>query len=347
VALTDPLAPPAEVAPSWPSWNGRGPGFVEAWHLCVTVPGAGTLALRFRVVIGGAAEPTATVAAAFFDANRATASFGVQRTFPLAAAQTSAATGDEAVIIGIGPSRLTRTGARGAVAGGGHEVTWDLRWAPIAGGPPPTPSAWQAAVGLTQPRRTALADRLEVSGQVSIGRVRIELRGAVGWLDHAAGTRHTERWATARCALFDGAGDVSLEVYSVRPRQLGVPTPPVTIARLRQGSEVIDLGGAVSVARSRARWDAGVYRFDVVGVRHRLVGEVSCLPAQQLDYPLALPGGRAAHAAQAGNADVHVTIHRRGLRGFSTSRLVATGTALLEVGLASRDRLVPRSYHLG
>jgi hypothetical protein len=126
-------------------------------------------------------------------------------------------------------------------------------------------------------------------------------------------------------------------VYSVRPRQLGVPTPPVTIARLRQGSEVIDLGGAVSVARSRARWDAGVYRFDVVGVRHRLVGEVSCLPAQQLDYPLALPGGRAAHAAQAGNADVHVTIHRRGLRGFSTSRLVATGTALLEVGLASRE----------
>lgn len=344
---------PARTAwPSSPKDAGDEAAF-DIWTLSVPVAGVGTLVLRYAVVVGQVApaapasdgsvpgEPTRTgdgrVSAGFF-VTTGDQSVGVERRFPLAAV-----VGDGTTAVAIGPHRLRSTGARGATAGGGHELTWDLRWAeaPLAVRAAPV---WQLAAGLGQPHRRAVAPALKVDGSIGVDGRRHALLGAPATLDHAWGTRHATRWAVARCAAFAERPDVALEASAWRPRHGRVPAPPVTVVRLAIGDERIALDDLRHLPRNRARWDNGVFRFEATGLNLRVVGEVTSRPDQQLAVEAAAPG--AGFLAHSGVADVRLQLHRRrGLTMAPAETLTATATGLLEVGQPERDRLVRRTYH--
>ena len=97
---------------------------------------------------------------------------------------------DHPFAVRIGDAELTPHGARGALAGDGHEVSWDLRWLPAARTHRHLPRVMYRRGGLGD--TTVLTPNLDVPlrGSITVDGTTHTLTGDPGGQTHLWGRNH-------------------------------------------------------------------------------------------------------------------------------------------------------------
>lgn len=158
----------------------------------------------------------------------------------------------------IGGATLDDTSLRGAAAGQGREVAWDLRYtspeAPLLLLPP---NLYEG--GFPKAKALVGSPNAVFTGELVVDGSRHEIDRWVGSQNHNWGSRHTDRYAWGQVAGFDDAPDTFLECATARLRLGPLWTPPMSLLVLRVGDEQIALNALTQALRARGRVDGLVW----------------------------------------------------------------------------------------
>jgi hypothetical protein len=176
-------------------------GFFEIWFLVVFAPHGGRAWwLRYTTFVparNSSGAPRATLWAAAFDAAAAEPAIAVKDVRSLAAYSAG-----DGFAVRIGDATLTNGTARGAIAAGGHEIAWDLRFTPAAYAARRAP--WLLD-HLPLPTRVAHANgEIHCDGSIVVDGARHDLAAAPAVQKHIWGTRRVEELYWLYCPCFDG-----------------------------------------------------------------------------------------------------------------------------------------------
>jgi len=299
----------------------RGPrpgGFFEIWFLVVFAPRGGRAWwLRYTTFVparGATGAPRATLWAAAFDAAAAEPAIAIKDVRPLAAYSAG-----DGFAVRIGDATLTNGTARGAIAAGGHEIAWDIRFAPA-------PRAARRAPWLFDhlplPTRVAHANgEIRCDGSVVVDGTRHDLGGAPAVQKHIWGTRRVEELFWLYCPCFDDADGACIEASAVRlSRRL--PGGPLTTLWLRTPDTEIDATGLAAVRKNRVAVDGTRVEFWSASV-HVVAW---CDPRTLAGWVYRDPRGWDVHVAQSDVASCTVEVRARG----EVRRLASTSGAAVE-----------------
>jgi hypothetical protein len=241
-----------------PRWAGRR-GRYEVWYLTMSAPdGESGYWIRYSLRSPVAGPPERKIWLARFDHVDPSRSFGIN----------GHADGREVEgpIFGVGDALLDAGAARGSLKGGGHEVTWDVRW--------PTgqetvrllpPALYRGNFAPSRPY-TPNPD-VRFGGQIELDGETIDLDGFMGQQGHVEGTRHAERWAWAHCN--DYADGYVLQALSAQGRRGPFLTPFLTHGALRVDGSWEHLRGSL-----KKTWSLGIWRLKLASRTYRVEGEI-------------------------------------------------------------------------
>jgi hypothetical protein len=302
-------------------WGGRR-GRYEGWFLTISDPGRRSgywIRYTLRAPISGPAEPRLWFAA--FSLDDPAATFGINQGH----APEELRLGRSDFDVQIGDAILTSGRATGGIAGGGHEVRWDLIF--------PTGAAtfrilpdlmYRRALAPTKPLTpnpdTAFTGMIEIDGD------RRAVDGLAGQQGHLHGTRHAERWAWIHCSASHEEGMV-FQALSAQGRRGPFLTPFLSFAGLRIGGEWVRLG---NVARRRD-WGLGWWRLTLAGRRHRIEAEVRAEPEAMVQARYLDPDDTPRWCHHTEVASCRLTVWERRAGGWQdVADLTAEGTAHAE-----------------
>jgi hypothetical protein len=312
------------------------PGTYEVWYLTWNHPGDDAGYWLRHVIEPGYAE----LWFARFDAKDPTRSFGVHQRFATATAT------DAPFSVAIGGATLAHDRAAGALAAGGHDVAWDLRWDPAPCTLRLLPDVMYARGGLGETTVHSPNPRVAMSGTVRVDGQTFQLDRVVMGQTHLWGKKHAYSWTWGRCAEFAGS-DALIELLGVRLERRGFRLPPLVLVTLAEGGEMHRLGQFRHVVLNRATWDVGKVTFSARNTRVKIEGELTCTPAQMLNAPYLDPDGTEVFCANTEIGDAHVTVWKRGTLGWREHvRLEGRRRAHFEVGGRTKDPRVVRDHLL-
>lgn len=271
-----------------------------------------------RAPVAGPPEPRLWFAR--FDRDDSARTFGVNAAAPL-----------EELILepGLPGVRMGEAGfgsghATGEIAGGGHRVSWDLRFP--TGDPTLRLLPRALSGGRLAPTEPLVPNPdTRFTGEVTVDGERTSLEEVPGQQGHLYGSRHAERWAWAHCSDYED--DYVLQAVSARGRRGPLRTPYATFAALRTERGWLRFRG---MAR-RPSWGLGWWRVALRGRRHRLEGEVRASPkamvrARYLDPDDAV---RWCHNSEVASSRLTLLARREG--GWrEEAELVSDGTTHAE-----------------
>lgn len=249
-----------------PRWDGRR-GRYEVWFLTLSDPGGDTgywIRYTIRAPVAGPAEPRLWFAR--FDRREPARTFGIHGPPPgWGGGPTFLLEGPN---LQWGDAGLEAGAARGALAGGGHHVRWDIRW--------PTgeqtfrilPAALYRA-GLAPTRPLTPNPDVRFSGSMEVDGRPVAVDGFPGQQGHLEGSRHAERWAWASCSAFSEDG-YAFQALSAQGRRGPFLTPFLTFAGIRVDGRWVRLRGA----RRERTWTLGRWPVSLISRSFRLEGEV-------------------------------------------------------------------------
>ncbi len=243
-----------------PRWDGKR-GRYEVWHLTMSEPSGSTgYWIRYSLRSPVAGPPERKLWFARFDRDDPSRIFGIN-----GFAEGRPVQGPS---FGVGDALLDAGAARGSLKGGGHDVTWDVRW-PTG---QPTfrilpPAFYRGSLAPTRP----LSPNPDVrfGGSIEIDGESIDLDGFAGQQGHLEGTRHAERWAWAHCNAFGQEG-YAFQALSAQGRRGPFLTPMLTFGGLRIDGTWERLRGSVS----RRGWSLGIWRVHLASPTYRVDGEI-------------------------------------------------------------------------
>ena len=308
-----------------PRWDPR-VGGNEAWYLTVTDPTSGQ---GFWVRMGLAGRrgdaPAGEVVAARFHPTDPERTFGVRSTHP-----------SPDFTLG-GPDRYLRTGdseigpgfVRGAAAGAGHRLAWDLSFAKDE----PTYTLLPEAAGRGPLGAVAVAvpnvDTV-VTGSVTADGQTLDVASGRGQQGHVFGRGHPERWVWAHCGGFED-GDAVVEAVTGQVRRGPFLTPFFTSIGVRWEGRWIRL---VRLAGLRD-FSMGSWRIDVTDRRYRMTGRIEApIPAlvqARLEGPDGVP--RYCHHTDIGSCRLALFERRTG--GFDQIAMLE-GKGIVQAEWAGR-----------
>jgi hypothetical protein len=298
------------------TWNDprTGQGF---WLRYITEPGRGELWF------------------ARFDPARSERTFGIHRRFQRVDAAA------EPFSISIGGAELRHDRARGELAGGGHEVRWDLRWQPAERTLRVQPDlSYALRIGhsavVTPNPRVALAGTLVIDGET------IVLDRAVMGQSHVWGTKHLHAWAWAHCGELDGADHAVLELIGASLRRGRFTLPPLLMLVLELDGERLQFNQFRHFVRNRVAWQTGRVTFSAWSPRARLEGELTCAPEALVSAEYEDPDGTHLFCANTEIGDAQLAL----VRGGHTLLLTSRGRAHFETGGRDRDPSVIHEHVL-
>jgi len=206
--------------------------------------------------------------------------------FPLADCSFSRDTID----VRIGESTLDLKRCTGSI----EDVQWSLQYESPA---PPMlmlPERLYAG-GFPKAKLLTGSPLARYSGTLSIGEREISIDGWVGSQNHNWGSRHTDRYAWGQVAGFDDAPDVFLEAATVWLRFGPLWTPPLTVASVRVGDQVVQRVGMLQALRAKASVEGFHWSFKTQGADTSIVAtfRASARDFVALRY-LNPPGGHKA-----------------------------------------------------
>lgn len=320
-----------------PQWDGRRRGVYEVWYVVASDPASQT-ALWIRNTLEAPANGPAHGAAwfAFFDARDPARSFAIHRSAPAESLELSAAPFRTSVL----GCELRHDGARGQLAGAGHEARWDLSW-------PPAPrtlrflppfayrARWVPTLALTP------NPSVQVSGTLTADGRTVAYAQARGAQSHVWGRKHAYAWAWHRCDGFVGRPDVVLEGILVRIKRGPLVSPVLSMFVLWMGDERIESVRPLDlVFANRGRWSPGLLEFSGAAGGVRVKGEYRCRPEDQVMAEYRDPDGEACWCANTEIADCRLWV----TRGTTTTELQAPRLGHCEFGGRTRDPAV-QSMH--
>jgi hypothetical protein len=185
------------------------------------------------------------------------------------------------------------------------------------------------------------------SGRIQVGTRVFDLDEDPGSQGHLWGRRLPHSWAWAHCGTFREDGTAILELYSWRPRIGPAALHPIPVISLYLGNEVYHFNSLWSLIRAKTRWQTGKLRFSATSKTVRLVGELSCSPADLIRAALPDPSGGNlfCHHTEVANCTVSV-FQRRSPRSRFRQRLKLTSRhgAQYEYGSRQPDALVETQH---
>lgn len=302
-------------------WDGRR-GRYEVWFLTMSDPRAATgywIRYTLRAPVAGPPEPRVWFAR--FDRDDPTRTFGVNAGVP----PGDLAFEEGAFEVRMGDSMLRSGRAAGGLAGGGHEVRWDLEFP--TGGPTyrmlPDPF-YRGGLAPTKPYTPNVDVRF--SGVVEVDGERLSIDGVPGQQGHLYGSRHAERWAWAYCDSFEEDG-FAFQALSAQGRRGPFLTPFTTFAGLRVGGDWVRLGGA----SRRRSWDLGTWRIRLENRRYRLEGEVRAPAKAMVRARYHDPDDTPRHCHNSEVASSRLSLWQRRADGWDqVAELVSDGTTHAE-----------------
>ncbi|MCB9705008.1 MAG: hypothetical protein H6711_24240 [Myxococcales bacterium] len=327
-------------------WDGERRGHYEVWYLtCNHRESRSGFWIRYTLEspLVGHGEPYAQLWFAYFDRDDPSASFAINRRFPIAALRAEA----RPFSVRIGESHLGHDAMRGELAGAGHQVRWDLRWQPATELHHHLPRVMYRGGGLGE--TTVLSPNLSVPilGTIEVdGRV-LEFTGESGGQTHVWGRKHAFRWAWAHCTEFTGPNAAAFEALTVRLRRRGRTLPPLTILTLYLDGEVHDFTGFrfPLTGRTTGLIDTARYAFTARRGALRIRGEIRCRPQDMVVATYHDPDGDPSYCANTEVGDLWLRVERRVAGGWETrAELFADATAHFEIGTRERDPAILRAH---
>jgi hypothetical protein len=315
-------------------WDRLARGHYEVWYLTLNDRAARAgFWIRYTIEspLEGHGEPYAQLWFAAFYRDEPGKSFGINRRF--AVSELIAA--HDPFELRIGDAALRHDGAAGALAGGGHDVRWELGW-------PPAPRSHRLLPDLVY--QTSFADTqvltpslgVPVRGTVEVDGRRHDLDGETLAQSHLWGRRHAYAWAWGRCTSFDGHAAAALETLTVQLERRGVVLPPVTLLALYLDGARLVFTGFRDMILTRGRFATARYSFTAQGLHTRLEGDFTCRPDDLLLTEYTDPDGAPIWCANTEIADLSLRVFRRRLFGPWEAPLTLHATATAHFEVASR-----------
>jgi hypothetical protein len=224
------------------------------------------------------------------------------------------------------PGRLTGSAVRA-----GSSIAWDLDYET-----PDEPL-------LLLPRRLydrrfpkakslVAAPNARYTGTLTVDGQQVPVDGWVGSQNHNWGSRHTDEYAFAQVAGFDGEPDSFLEVITARSSIVGpLQTPWLTFLVLRHRGREHALTSLRAAARARAEYRPFDWTFSTGHISGRVHADASAFVG--LDYPN--PPGGTKHCLNTKIASTRLTVLDRATGESTTLR--TSNRALFEILTDDRD----------
>lgn len=317
-------------------------GVYEVWYLTWNDPASGQgFWLRYTTEAPLDGDPRAELWFARFDPARPERTFGIHKAFAI----DRLASSDAPFELAIGGARLGHDHAAGALAGGGHDVRWDLRWRPADTSLRLLPGVMYGGGGRGDTTVLSPNPRVPLTGRVTVDGEELVLDGAVLGQSHLWGKKHAYSWCWAHCAELTGGRDALLELLGVRLERRGIVLPPLALVTLEVDGERYHLNQFRHVATNRMTWGAGRIAFTAWSPTVKLEGELTAAPARLIATPYLDPDGTAVSCANTEIGDARITVSRRAGLGWREHRRLETrGRAHFELGGRTRDPAVTRDH---
>ena len=303
-----------------PRWHGQ-PERLEVWYATFTDPVRGDgYWLHHEVVAGpdGRAHGLGWVAAFPADGQPVVERFGPE---PVVADEPSETRWFEAGGARVGP---------GEMRGRTDNAHWDLAFHDEA-----TPLftfpeyVWHGS--LLPSSQVVPWPSATVSGTVSIGGHRVQVREARGAVSRIYGKGNAHQWGWLHADL--GGGD-ALEIVAAQGRAPGLRrVPPKVFLQLRVDGEDWPADPLAAAMGSRARLGLPRWYASVTGPRRRVRVGVRIPPAASVTLEYRDPDDASARCTNSCRADAEVRLERRTLTGWSLERRWSLrGGAHAEIG---------------
>jgi hypothetical protein len=320
-------------APNELQWDGK-PGHYEVYYLTVTDPGTG-IGIWIRYTMVAPLEPTGQPPTcslwllAMDPRSGSRRTVGRKATFPIGELQS-----------GSDPFRLRIAGASltdGGMEGDFEDVGWQLRWLPADRHYEHVHGALRRS-GVAQTVLVLPHGDVAIDGTVELPGETVELDGARGGQAHLWGSKHARRWAWVHCNDFktlegeavSGALIDGVSVFVSRAgREVGPSTPVVGCIDGMEFSSTSPL----RVIRNESTFALTGWRFEAVGGRRKLIGEVDADRDLLAGVTYHDPDGELAYCYNSETASIRVHVYERARRvgGWAHHQtLVAPGRAHFE-----------------
>jgi Tocopherol cyclase len=290
----------------------RQPGHYEVWYATFShLPSQTGYWIRYTLESPkpGHGTPYAELWFARFDPRAPERTFGFHRRTAIAELKQD----NEPWRLRIGDAELRDDGMKGALAGAGHAVSWDLRWQP-------SPTVHRHLPDMvyrgTWADTQVVAPHLNVAahGHVIVDGERVELDAAPLGQSHVWGRKHAYSWAWSHCNAFEGDRGAALETLTVRLRRGSVVLPKLTMLTLRlDGSEpdLVEFRDFWKMPLARSEYGTGRYHLLASGAEFRVEAELTCRAEDMLLTEYVDPDGDPAFCHNTECADARVVVHRR------------------------------------
>jgi hypothetical protein len=325
-------------------WTDASRGVYEVWYMTWNDPKTGDgFWLRYITEAPQEGDARGEIWFTRFSARDPAKTFGIRRHVPL----TQVASTKAPFSLSIAGSRLAHDGASGHLAGNGHDVHWNLGWDAADQTIRLLPDVMYARGGLGETTVHSPNPRVPVTGTVIVDGETYTFDRAPFGQTHVWGKKHAYMWTWGRCADFDGASDVLIEVFGCRLQRRGIVTPRLSLVVLDLDGEQHRLNQYRHVVRNRCSWETGRYQFSAWSPTVKIEGELTCSPSQMINAEYIDPDGTQVWCANTEIGDARVTVYRRGGLGWREHRVLSSrGRAHFEHGGRTRDPSVTHLHEL-
>jgi hypothetical protein len=323
-------------------------GHYEVWYATLSHRDSGCgfwIRYTLESPTDGHGQPYAQLWFARFDRQRPERTFGFNRKFAIGELRQE----PSPFRVRIGDSELRDDGAKGALAGAGHDVRWDLAWQPSA----------RTHLHLPAPvYKARFADTLVLSPNLNVAaRGTIAVDGESYACDgepldqtHLWGRKHAYSWAWSHCNAFEGDRGAALETLTVRLKRGPVVLPKLTLLSLYlDGGEPAELQFRElwQLPLARSDYATGRYHLRAASATWKIEVELGCRPEDMIMAEYVDPDGEPAYCHNTECADATVTLWKRsplGGRFQKVRTLTSHGGAHFEWGARAGDPLVKKRH---
>jgi hypothetical protein len=310
-------------------WDGK-PGHYEVYYLTLTDPSTGVgVWIRYTMVapLSGAGEAALWFLTMDPSADGDSA-LGRKASFPISALAAQA----DPFSIRIGDATLSD----GTMSGAFEDVAWDLRWMPGRSYEHVHPilrAAKVASTILVLPHADVAID-----GTVQFAGRRLALSGAHGGQAHLWGSKHARSWAWVHCNDFSTLGGepvpgAFVDGVSVFVHRFGREVGPSTPVVGRIDGVDFHSTSPLRVLANDSNFALTRWRFEAVGGRRKLIGEVDAEREQLAGVTYHDPDGELAYCYNSETASMRLHVYERARqvgRWVHRTTLVASGRAHFE-----------------
>jgi hypothetical protein len=324
------------------------PGHYEVWYATLSHLQSGTgfwIRYTLEAPTDGHGEPYAQLWFARFDRAQPERTFGINHKLPVSELRQEPLP----FRLSVGDAELRDDGMRGALAGGGHDVRWELAWQPAERVHLHLPAAvYKLNFADTQ----VLSPNLNVAarGTIVVDGETYTLDGDPLGQTHLWGRKHAYSWAWAHCNGFAGARNAALETLTVRLRRGPIVLPKLTLISLYlDGDDPAELQFRElwQLPLARSDYGTGRYHLHAANPEWKIEAELTCRPEDMLMTEYVDPDGEPAYCHNTECADARVTLWRRSPfvgRFREHRRLRSDGAAHFEWGARAGDPLVRKRH---